>query len=248
MKIGFWTVLIWGIAIGLVAVAYGWFHHMSPNSVETQYNKDVGDQLDQIIAQKGRAEARVQRANEIVAERERLWAQIVSVKTPPASVAAGGINLARAPFDLLLDVRTYRNSIQTAVNTQVKKGGVRVLTGPELPQPPSDPGAVVASFFNYPAVPFPIVMYDFGTVVVEGTYEQIIENVKSWKDMPNYMAVTHGLSFTGTSPVLTARYNVSMIGYIRGNVIYTGIPGGGAAAAAPGGGANQPRGGGRRGV
>ena len=84
----------------------------------------------------------------------------------------------------------------------------------------------------------------YGGVVVQGTYAQIAANVRGWSRMRKYLAVASGLALSGTSPNLTGTYNLTIVGYIRGDKVYPAVPegaaaggaGGGAAPARPGGG------------
>jgi hypothetical protein len=168
------------------------------------------------------------------------WNAIAATRTPPASIAAGGITLAQNAFQLSEDTRKYRNSVQRAVNAQLRKGGVKVVNGPLIPIP--DPNApansLLLSFYNYPSAGFPVVIFDLGTVTVQGNYDEIMSHVRAYKNMPRYLAVTDGLRIDGTSPNLTATYNLSIVGYIRSNVVYGQAPEGqsGQAGGAPAGG------------
>lgn len=57
--------------------------------------------------------------------------------------------------------------------------------------------------------------------------------------MPNFLAVADGLQITGTSPVLTGTYNLTMVAFIRGDRVFPRVPDG---VAAPAGGAPGPGG------
>ena len=154
-------------------------------------------------------------------------------------------------------VRKFRDEVQRDVNRQMRKGGVLVINGPTVPMPPEDPAAVVASYFNYPAANTPVAIFDLGQVTIRGTFDQIAANIQAWSDMPNYLAVADGLSISGTSPNLTATYNVSVLAFLRGKELApdtafvapaadTGAGGGGGGAASPmsgpGGGGNFDQG------
>ena len=178
---------------------------------------------------------------QMVREREAVWGGIVATRTLPAMLAGGGINLNQNAWQLVIDARKYRNNAQRAVNNQLKRGGVTVVSGPAVPFPDETAPTILANYFNYPAVPFPVVIFDLGTVTVRGNYTQIANHVRSWSTMPHYLAVTDGLQIIGTSPQLTATYNLSVVGYIEVNALYPPVPeGGGAATNAPGGGGRGP--------
>lgn len=166
------------------------------------------------------------------------WLPYVETKTPPQSLDRGGINIDVNQYQLLLDTKKFRDSVQTALNSQLKRGGVKVLSGPRINGVTDQdaPNSILASYYNYPSAPFPVVIHDLGQVSVQGTYEQILENVRAWKDMPNYLAVAHNLVLSGTAPRLSATYDLSIVGYIRYDGIYGPVPDGGAAVAPAGAG------------
>lgn len=227
MKISSWTVILLGICVAAVALSYSYFKIYAPNKLEASRTRDLGDQLDQVVQKKKAAENRVAKANQIVADRERTWANIVSTRTPPSTLSGDGINLGVQGYQLALDIKQYRDSLQRLINSRMTLGGVKLIgDGPLVPVvTQQEPGAILSSFFNYPAIPFPVVIFDFGVIRVQGTYEQIVNHVMSWKTLPRYIAVTNRLNFTGTSPILTATYELSIIGYIRGDVVYPALPG-----------------------
>jgi hypothetical protein len=102
----------------------------------------------------------------------------------------------------------------------------------------------LASFYNYPAVAYPVVVKDLGVITVQGTIEQINENVRGWRRMPHYLAVADGLRITGTAPTLTGTYSLSIVGYIRAknNEIYPSIASSALGAAGATAGATTPGG------
>jgi hypothetical protein len=115
--------------------------------------------------------------------------------------------------------------------------------------PPETAATVLNDYFNFPqALPFPVVMFDFGTITVRGSYKQISDHMRAWANMPNYLAVTDGLQIQGSAPnPLTATYSLSVVGFIRGKDVFPPIAGEGAPTGpggipAPGGG--RPAGGG----
>jgi len=120
----------------------------------------------------------------------------------------------------------------------VKKGGVRVLSGPTVPGPDANinPNDLVTTYYGMSSYPFPIVVYDLGQVTVQGTYDEIMANYKSWSNMPRFLAQAHQLALTGTSPTLTATYNLEIVGFIPGKEIFPAVPFQGVAAGGAGGG------------
>ena len=252
MKLSPWAWLVMGAAISLIVLSYAYFHVYRYNMEEAGYLEQHAVKLQTEADKQKRAEQRLAEAQADVAAKDKEWQNVVAVKTPPASVAAGGVNVAVNPYQLTVDSRKFRDSIQRDVNFQVKRGGVNVISGPEVSYPSEDPSAIMAGYYNYPAVSYPVCVFELGQVEVEGTYGQISQNIRSWSSMPNYMAVASGLAITGTAPKLRATYNVVLVAYIRGDKIPPALPGGapgattapgpsGQAPAGPGGGGGRSR-------
>jgi hypothetical protein len=236
MKLSPITIYILGIAVAFIALSYGFFYQFMPNSKEAQNYADRREELEAEAAKLPKAKQRVEAAVQLVKAKSAQWQAVVAVRTPANNLKDGGINLAVNPYQLAVDTRKYRNSLQQAVNKQVTFGGVKVLQSPTVAGPGADDpvSGLLASFYNYPAVGFPVVVRDLGTITVEGTLEQIYANVRAWRRMPRYLAVADGLRITGTAPLLTGTYNLALVGYIRAkdNEIYPSDTSVGAAAAA----------------
>jgi hypothetical protein len=101
---------------------------------------------------------------------------------------------------------------------------------------------VLDAFYNYQSFNFPIVIENLGTIRVQGTYDQIIANVRAYKSMPHYLAVTDGLRIDGTSPYLVGTYQLTVVGFIRGTKIWGAVPEGATTASVGGGRAGLPPG------
>ncbi len=218
------TWLLSGLLLCVGLLAIGFFMFYSPNMAEASSYIETTAAYNNEIAKRGAAQRRVKDAEAKLAALDEEWSGVVDAKTPPASLVKGGIDLSVNRWQLVKDARSFRNNIQLAVNAQVKKGGVRVITGPVVPNFSQSARDIVETGFNYPALNFPVVVYDFGTIVVEGTFDQIAENVESWSNLPNYMAVTDGLSLTGTSPVLRGTYRLSIVGFLRATKVAPPVP------------------------
>jgi hypothetical protein len=237
MKLSPWTIIILGIAVAVIALSFATFWYVIPNNTDRdtyiKYGADLKAQADLMP----RAQQRVETAIKMVNEKAAEWQRVVARRTPPGNVAQGGINLAINRWQLVVDARKFRNNIQRAVNRQLRKGGVLVINGPQVPFPGESASTIMEGYFNYPAIAFPVCMFDLGTVTIQGTFDQIATNVQSWSYMPNYLAVVDGLRITGTSPNLTATYTLSLVAYIRGTEVAPPVPEGGAQAVGGGGGA-----------
>lgn len=240
MKLSGWTIILLGLCLGLSVVSYALFQVYLPNEEATQNMNTYREQLQAEAGKQKAADNRVQTAMDMVDQAAQAWNIFVATKTPPSSLAAGGIDLYRNPYQLVVDSRKYRNNAQRAFNAQLRKGGVKIVSAPEIPTPTDNEGDILASFYNYPAFSFPVVVWDLGSVTVTGTYDQIMRNVREWKNMPHYLAVADGLTISGTSPNLTGTYNVTLVGFIKGSEIYPGSGVGAASAASAPGGGNGP--------
>jgi hypothetical protein len=242
------TIWLIFISLSVIFLSLGYFKYWSPNQEEAKYNVDQANLLYSEGAKLGQAVKKKNSAVESVKLAERKWLPIVDTKTPIADTARGGINVNVNRLQLLLDTKRFRNSVQRALNHQLLVGGVKQVIGPRVPgvTDQDEPNNLLASYYNYPGVPFPVVIYDLGQVTVKGTYEQIMKNVRSWENFPRYLAVAHGLQLTGTAPTLTGTYNLTIVGYIRYDGLFGPVPavsssgtsggGQGAPAGGPGGG------------
>lgn len=231
MKIAPFTIYSMGVSASLVAVSAGLFGLFGnggalANLKEAKMYAGVYDELVEVANKMPQATKRVDNAVKLVKQTASEWNSIVATRTPGTNVKAGGIDISVWPGQLVMDTKTFRNSVQRAVNHQVKRGGVTVVSCPTVPgiSDAQLSSQVLSSYYNFPPLPFPAVIYDLGTVTVEGTYDQILANVRSYASMPNYLAVTDGLAFTGRSPQLRATYNLTIVGFIRGKEVFAKIP------------------------
>ena len=235
------TIWLIFISFSLIVLAAGYFKFWAPNQETIQNKVTVYNAYVTEVNKVSAAVKKKETAAKLIEVAQAGWLPYVETKTPLQSVREGGININVNRYQLLLDTKKFRDSVQTALNTQLKKGGVKVTAGPRIPGVTDEdaPNSVLASYYNYPSAPFPVVIYDLGQVTVQGTYEQILENVRSWSSMPRYLAVAHNLALTGTAPTLTGTYDLSIVGYIRYDGVYGPVPDGTAGTAAPAGGAGQ---------
>ncbi len=224
LRLGTLTVLIMAISISLAILSWSYFWHYQPDIDTAKDQTALAKSLHDNASTAPQAEVRKEKAQTQVAQVFEQWRNIVVNHAPPASTAAGGINLDISSLYMPVYAHQFRNSLQMAVNKQVLIGGVKVIAGPTVPDPGDSGAEIISNFFNYPAIPFPVVIFDLGQITVQGSYQQIKANVEAWASMPNYFAVADGLALNGTSPILTGTYSVSMIGYIRGKSIYPGMP------------------------
>lgn len=234
MKLMPFTVIVLGISIAIIVLAAGFFQFYQPLTTEAGYWSANADRLEQIGAQLPASRKKLEDAIELRRTAAADWQEVVLAKTPPASPRDGGIDLNVDRYTLVNQLVAFRNKIQSDVNRQMKVGGIKVLSGPVVPMFPDNPANVVETGFNFPPLPFPVRVFDFGAVRVQGTMDQIKRHVESWSDMPNYLAVADGLVIEGTSPTMTATYNLSMVMYIRASEVFPPVPTGAAPANAGG--------------
>jgi len=236
MKISPWVWLVVGVCVAVIALSYSLFQHVLPNQAQAKKFTEWGEKLAAEEAKMPQAKKRLEDAKQLVADTSDEWQRVIAARTPPQSVSEGGINLQVNRYQLTVHSLYFRDSMQRAVNRQIKSGGVLVVSGPRVPNPPETPDEIMPTYYNYPTTKFPVVIFDLGTVTVRGTWDQISENVRSWSRMPNYLAVADGLQITGTSPNLTATYNLSMVAFIRGKKLAPEVGAGAALASNPAGG------------
>ena len=240
MKLSFWTIIIMAISVAVGILSFGLFHQALPTYAAAKNFREYKDLLTTEANKRSLVDARVRKAKAAVQVKAEAWNAYVATRTPATDVSQGGINLDVNPYQLDVDTQKFRDSIQRAVNAQVKKGGIKVVVGPAVRGPANTDVAgepFTKDFYNYPGLPFPVVIFDFGNITVTGTYAQIMANVRAYKSMPRYLAVADGLLVTGTSPNLTGTYNLSIVGFIRGKKIFplSTSPAAPTTAALPGG-------------
>jgi len=232
MKLGRFAIMMIGILFCVGFLSWGIFYNMIPNNAEVKLLQKAKDDNNEQASLMPGAKKRVEQAKQMVTAKGKAWSAYVATRTPPTNLRDGGIDLSVNAWQLAVDTPKFRDSIQRAVNAQVKKGGVKVVNAPMVPVVDSTQPAneVLSSFYNYPAIKFPVVIFDFGTITVQGTYKQITDNVRAYKSMPHYLAVADGLRIDGTSPNLTGTYNLSIVGFIRSKTIPPAVNEGAAAA------------------
>lgn len=213
-KLSGWVWIVVGLFVGGSIFGYFWFQHYSPDEKEAANLNTYGDQLQAQANLDQATKDRIDKAIEDVERITREWNDVVDAKMQNDDAFPA---LDVDPWQLVVNTPAYRNKVQRAVNRQVKAGGVTVVQGPEVVFPGGEPG-LMASYFNFGAsrLPFPVVVFELGTVTIRGSMEQIVANVEAWSDMPDYFAVADGLAITGTDSDLTATYNVVILGYLPG--------------------------------
>ena len=242
MKLSPISIFVIGLSLAVIA-AMVTLTNFLPNVEEAKYRNELANKYIFEAGKQKQTNDKVKKAEQDVEKMELEWQKIVAVKTPPNNVGTGGINLAVNRWQLTNDSVKFRNSIQQSVNRQLKAGGVTVVNGPRIPGPPGNASQIV-EYYNYPAIRFPVLVFNLGAVTVTGTYAQIMSHVRAWTGMPNYLAVADGLQLSGTTPTMTGTYNLSVVAYIRGTEVAPTVPeatgtGGGTA---PGGNVPNPGG------
>ncbi|MBS1712856.1 MAG: hypothetical protein JST30_00820 [Armatimonadetes bacterium] len=242
MKLSPISIFVIGLSLAVIA-AMVTLTNFLPNVEEAKYQNELANRYIEQAGKQKQANDKVKKAEQDVQKMELEWQKIVAVKTPPNNVGSGGINLAVNRWQLTNDSVKFRNSVQNAVNAQLRRGGVRVVNGPRIPSPPGN-AAQIVEYYNYPAIRFPVLVFNLGAVTVTGSYAQIMSHVRAWSSMPNYLAVADGLQLSGTTPTMTGTYNLTLVAYIRGTEVAPTVPEstGAGGGQAPGGNAPSPTG------
>ncbi len=248
MKLSSLTIIWIGIAAGLCFLMFAFFQYWQPNTAEAAAYLKHRDDLHAEVEKRQTLVKNREKAQKEADEVRVKWLGILAGRTPDSALPRG-IDTTVNPYQLTVNTRKFKDEIQRAVNTQLMRGGVKILgTGPAIPEPDDAPGPLLASFYNYPAIPFPVLIFDLGTIRIQGTWNQIMDHVHAWRTMPHYMAVVNGLNIQGTSPALTASYQLSIIGYLREKSVHAVVPGEASASGSSSGGgggatAGRPSGG-----
>lgn len=246
MKLSPLTIYIIGASLFLIISSFAWAQYYQVNQRQSEFYRANLEQLNAEAAKQGQADKRLQKAVDEVKKADAAWQAIVAKKTPSSSLATGGIDLSVNHYQLSVDVRKFRNSVQLALNRQLKSGGVEIVSGPYVPgyNDTDLTRNILTSYFNVGTYSFPVVIYDLGQVTVTGTYKEITDHVRAWSKMPNYLAVADGLEIRGTSPNLTGTYNLQLVGFLKAKSFSPDVPEEAVAGGGAGGGANSPFGGG----
>jgi hypothetical protein len=197
-KLNALTFFIVGVVL-MAMIFFGFFFlKIKPENEEIGYYADKSLELDGIISadSQSRAVERVRNAMQQVRDAEVAWKQVTTWRTP----AAGTFNMTPNRWQLVVNARRWHSKAEADLNRWVRRNGVTMVTPPRLlvPYPTDQPNDLVQYYFNYPALPFPVAIWDLGTITVQGTWEQIMQNVRSWSTIPGYIASVRGLSITGT--------------------------------------------------
>lgn len=213
MKISPLTIFVGWLAIAMITLTYG-FSKRAPIMEEVANYIKYRDGMIQQQKLWPQAVKKVNDATTLGKKEVAEWQQISSSQTLPAPPMAGSIDLSMDDEHLAEHIVDYRNQLQEMLNNQVKAGGVTVIQGPVIPPPPTTGDQIVSTYFHFPPQTAPVLVFDLGSVTVQGTFAQISENMKAWSRMPHFLAVADGLRMQGTAPKLTATYQVSIVGFV----------------------------------
>jgi hypothetical protein len=218
------TFVIVGVVLMAMIFAGFWFLKINPEREEIHYYADKSLELDSITSQdsQSRAVERVRNAMQQVRDAEVEWKQVSSWRTPPA----GTFNLTPNRWQLVVNARRWHIKAEADLNRWIRRGGVTLVSPPRVlvPYPTDQPNDLVQFYFNYPALPFPVAIWDLGTVTVQGTWEQIMTNGRSWSQLPGYLVSVRGLSITGTGSRLQGTYGLTAVVYVNTEYV-SGGPG-----------------------
>ena len=220
------TYVVVGVVLAASIFLGFWFMKIAPGRQEIAYWSDHNAKLDEIISEpsKRAAAERVRQALSMVRDAETSWKLIAQRRTP----SSGQMNLVPHRWQNVVNARRWHGRVEADLRKWMSQSSVRLVDPPLLmiPFPTDQPNQLVQYYFNYPAFPFPIGIWDLGTVTVEGTYDQITNHVRNWSNIPNYIASVRGLSLQGTGNRLRGTYGLTLIAYVNTEYI-SGGPGAG---------------------
>lgn len=235
------TFVVTGLILIAVIWAGFWWLSIGPGKTEIGFWEEQNEKLDKIIspASQKKAQERVLDALETVQRAEIEWKQVADTKTP----SAGRMSLITQRWQTVVNARRWHATVEQDLRRWIARNGVRVIAppgGPFVPYPTSQPNDLIAYYFNYPALPFPVAIWDLGQVTVQGTYTQVINNVRSWNKIPGYIASVRGVSLEGTGNTIRATYGLTVLAYVNTPWVFAGPAEGGGVpdisqAAAPAG-------------
>lgn len=215
------------VASVLIGLGFYWLS-IAPNQKALENQLHRNESLQAVVDKKKQAEDRVALAEKTREEVNIEWAAYISRKSPPVGV----INLAQNRWRLSTQFQTvFLRNIESALVNHIQKSKVRIVKPPGIPRFADDnPNNIIAGYFNYPALPYPVAVVNCGQVQVSGSFSQVLSHVQSWNNLPNYIALADGLILSGTSPNLVGTYNLTVIVFPRGEYInatpVNWIPGG----------------------
>ncbi|MER3403418.1 MAG: hypothetical protein C4336_04905 [Armatimonadota bacterium] len=192
------------VAIGLVltidVAAAIYLLGIRPTLQNITYHEENIQQLENKVAMIPQAERLVQRAQQKVEEAKQQLAIIDRTKMP------------RNTIDLSDRLKAWMSwpdmvrEIGKKLEAWPAKTGVERLYGVALPGPPTDPNAIN-----------PIVLvYSLGTVQVRASsFENLLNHVRKWNELPNLLVLVDGLSIQGMSPNLVGSYTLTVFVYPR---------------------------------
>lgn len=221
------TFVVCGVVLIAVTWAGFWFLSIGKIREEITGWEEHNEQLRQIVSDTTvrRVQERVRKALEKVHQAQVQWKQIAATRTP----SMGRINLAVNRWQLTVNARRWHPTVERDLRRWILRSGVRVIApvqdgqiGPFVPYPTENPNELVEFYFNYPALPFPVCVWDLGEITVEGTFDQILNHVRSWSRIPGYVACARGLAITGTGSRLKGTYNLIVVAFINTPSIYGG--------------------------
>ncbi|MCL6623428.1 MAG: hypothetical protein K6T17_02270 [Fimbriimonadales bacterium] len=231
-KLNPWTYVVCALVLIAITWAGFWFFSIGKLRQEIAEYQKQNAALDEILspASQKRAQERLTEAYRRVYEAEQQWKVIAEKHTPPSS----RINLSPNRWQLTVMARRWHGQVERDLRNWITRSGVRIIapveggqTGPFVPYPTDLPNELVELYFNYPALQFPVAIWDLGEITVEGTYEQVVRHVRSWNDIPGYIASVRGLAIEGTGNRVRGKYGLVVIAYINTPDVFGGPTEGG---------------------
>lgn len=214
-KLSALSFVVIGVVLMLMIVTGFYFLKIQKDLAEVNMLAEKSEELNGIISKptQDAAVERVREAMNMVRDAEVQWKQITTWRTP----SVGTLNMTPNRWQLVVNTRRWHGKAENDINRWARRGGVTVVNPARIlvPYPTDQPNELVQFYFNFPALPFPVAIWDLGTVTVQGTFDQIMQNVRSWSLIPGYIVSVRGLSVAGTGSRLLGTYALTAVVYVN---------------------------------
>lgn len=225
-----------GIVATVVVAAAIFLLGIRPTLANIDEHEKHNAQLEAKVARIPEGRALVALAEQKVKEAERKLARYENQKMPVNTIDLSDRLSAWEQYHDM--VREIGHKLQA----WPMKTGVNRQFAVQLPPPPTDPNAL----------PDKLIAFPLGAVTVRASsFQGLLDHVKRWNRIPNLLVLTDGMAIQGTTPQLTATYNLTVYVYPRARGGQLGAPvpsipggggGGGFGGGMPGGGMGAPGG------
>ncbi len=146
------------------------------------------------------------------------WTDLARDKASHLKLSSNGNLQVIDPWEVLVNVRNWRDHLQTSINRDFKNCKINVIKGPVLPFPSSDPDEMMEKYLNYPALPFPLGFFTVGPVVVEGEYQHVLDHLYAINDRKGYIVSLNNIQLERSDYKVRGTYSMDMVSYFNLNM------------------------------